>query len=144
VLKLKYNLSYENMTYIYLYLLTTIAFFVIDFLWLKFAASNYSKKIGHLMASKPKLVPALIFYLIFVVGVIIFAVLPGYEAQNILKTIMLGALFGMLSYSTYDLTNLATLKNWPVSITIIDIIWGTTVSTITSVAGYYIATLLGV
>jgi len=57
---------------------------------------------------------------------------------------MLGALFGMLSYSTYDLTNLATLKNWPVSITVIDIIWGTTVSTITSVAGYYIATLLGV
>ena len=132
------------MNYIYLYLLTTIAFFAIDFLWLKFAATNYSKKIGHLMASKPKLFPALIFYLIFVVGVIIFAVLPGYESQNIWKAIMLGALFGMLSYSTYDLTNLATLKNWPVSITVIDIVWGTTVSTITSVAGYYIATLLGV
>ena len=65
------------MNYIYLYLLTTIAFFAIDFLWLKFAATNYSKKIGHLMETKPRLVPALIFYLIFVVGVIIFAVLPG-------------------------------------------------------------------
>jgi len=96
------------------------------------------------MASKPKLVPALIFYLIFVVGIIIFAVLPGYESQNIWKTIFLGALFGMLSYSTYDLTNLATLKNWPTSVTIIDIIWGTSVSVITSVAGYLIATLLRV
>lgn len=96
------------------------------------------------MESKPKLLPALIFYLIFVVGVIVFAVLPGYESQNIWKTIALGALFGMLSYSTYDLTNLATLKKWPVSITIIDIIWGTTVSTITSIAGYFIATLLSV
>lgn len=132
------------MNYIYLYLLTALVFFAIDFLWLKFSAPNYSKKIGHLMAPKPKLFPALIFYLIFVIGVIIFAVLPGYESQNIWKTIMLGALFGMLSYSTYDLTNLATLKNWPVSITIIDIIWGTTVSALTSVAGYYIATLLGV
>ncbi len=133
------------MKYIYLYLITFVVFFVIDFIWLKFVASGfYSTKIGHLMASEPKLLPALIFYLIFVVGVIIFAVLPGYESQNLWKTIMLGALFGMLSYSTYDLTNLATLKGWPVSITIIDIIWGTSVSTITSIAGYYIATLLRV
>jgi len=133
------------MTYIYLYLLTFLVFFAIDFIWLKFVATKfYSTKIGHLMASKPKLVPALIFYLIFVVGIIIFAVLPGYESQNIWKTIFLGALFGMLSYSTYDLTNLATLKNWPTSVTIIDIIWGTSVSVITSVAGYLIATLLRV
>ncbi|MBU1120172.1 DUF2177 family protein [Patescibacteria group bacterium] len=133
------------MIYTYLYLLTFLVFFAIDFIWLRFIATNlYSKKIGHLMAPKPKLFPALIFYLIFVVGVIIFAVLPGYESQNIWKTIMLGALFGMLSYSTYDLTNLATLKKWPVSVTIIDIIWGTSVSAMTSVAGYFIATLLRV
>lgn len=133
------------MKYIYLYLITFVVFFVIDFIWLKFVASGfYSTKIGHLMASEPKLLPALIFYLIFVVGVIVFAVLPGYESQNLWKTIMLGALFGMLSYSTYDLTNLATLKDWPTSITIIDIIWGTSVSTTTSIAGYYIATLLRV
>jgi len=133
------------MTYIYLYLLTFLAFFAIDFVWLTFVATKfYSTKIGHLMAPKPKLIPAIIFYLIFVVGIIIFAVLPGYESNNLWQTVLLGALFGMLSYSTYDLTNLATLKNWPVSITIIDIIWGTSVSAITSVAGYFIATLLGV
>lgn len=117
----------------------------IDFIWLNFIAKDiYSTKIGHLLAESPKLFPALIFYLIFIIGVIIFAVLPGYEAQNVWKTVMLGALFGLLTYATYDLTNLATLKNWPVSVTIIDLIWGTSVSTVTSLAGYYIARMLGV
>ena len=131
------------MKYIYLYLLTFIVFLAIDFIWLNFIAKNlYATRIGHLLAEKPNLIPALIFYLIFVVGVIVFAIIPGYETKSILKTILLGALFGLLTYSTYDLTNLATLKNWPVSVTIIDIIWGTSLSVLTSTAGYYIATLL--
>ncbi|HOF78872.1 MAG TPA: DUF2177 family protein [Candidatus Dojkabacteria bacterium] len=131
------------MKYIYLYIITFVVFLAIDFIWLNFIAKNiYATKIGHLLAENPKLFPALIFYLVFIVGVIIFAVLPGYEAQNIWKTVMLGALFGFLTYSTYDLTNLATLKNWPVSVTIIDLIWGTSISTVTSVAGYYIAMAL--
>ena len=131
------------MKYIYLYLITFVIFLAIDFIWLNFVAKNlYATRIGHLLAEKPNLIPALIFYLIFVVGIIIFAIIPGYEAKNILKTILLGALFGFLAYSTYDLTNFATMKNWPLSVTIIDMIWGTSVSLITSVAGYYIATLL--
>jgi len=133
------------MKYIYLYIITFVIFLAIDFIWLNFIAKDiYSTKIGHLLAESPKLFPALIFYLIFIIGVIIFAVLPGYEAQNVWKTVMLGALFGLLTYATYDLTNLATLKNWPVSVTIIDLIWGTSVSTVTSLAGYYIARMLGV
>jgi len=133
------------MKYIYLYIISFVIFLVIDYIWLNFIAKNiYSTKLGHLLADKPKLFPALIFYLIFVVGIIIFAVLPGYEAQNIWKTVMLGALFGFLTYSTYDLTNLATLKNWPVSVTIIDLIWGTSISTTVSVAGYFVAKMLGV
>ncbi len=131
------------MKYIYLYLLTFIIFLAIDFVWLNFIAKNmYSQKIGHLLAENPNLIPALIFYLIFIVGVIVFAVLPGYSNESITKTILLGALFGLLTYSTYDLTNLATLRNWPISVTIIDIIWGTGISTVTSVAGYYIASWL--
>lgn len=131
------------MKYIYLYLLTFIIFLAIDFVWLNFIAKNmYSQKIGHLLAENPNLIPALIFYLIFIVGVIVFAVLPGYSNESITKTILRGALFGLLTYSTYDLTNLATLKNWPISVTIIDIIWGTSISTVTSVAGYYIASWL--
>jgi len=133
------------MKYLYLYIIIFVVFLAIDFAWLNFIAKNiYSTKIGHLLAEKSKLFPALIFYLIFVVGIIIFVVLPGYEAQNIWKTVMLGALFGLLTYSTYDLTNLATLKNWPTSVTIVDLIWGTSLSAVISVVGYYIAIILRV
>jgi uncharacterized membrane protein len=133
------------MKYIYLYLLTFLVFLVIDFVWLNYIAKNmYSQKIGHLLAENANLVPALIFYLLFVVGTLVFAVIPGYEAKSLGKTLLLGALFGMMTYATYDLTNLATLKNWPLSVTIIDILWGTSLSAVTSLAGYYIANFLNV
>ncbi len=133
------------MKYLYVYILTFLVFLLIDFIWLNFVAKNlYASKIGHLLAENPKLIPAIIFYVVFVVGIIVFTVLPGYEAKNILKTIMLGALFGFLAYSTYDLTNLATMKNWPLSVTLIDIAWGTFISTLTSVSGYYIISWLKV
>lgn len=133
------------MKYFYLYILTFVVFLLIDFIWLKFVATGlYSSKIGHLMATNAKLIPAILFYAIYVVGVVVLVVLPGYEAKNMWKAILFGALFGMISYSTYDLTNLATLKDWPVSITLIDIAWGTLVTTITSLSGYFIATLLKV
>lgn len=133
------------MKYFYLYILTFLVFLAIDFIWLNFIAKNlYAQKIGHLLAEHPNLVPALIFYIIFVVGIIVFALVPGYESKSLLKVVLLGALFGCLTYSTYDLTNLATLKDWPLSVTIIDIIWGTGVSTVTAVASYYIAILLKV
>lgn len=133
------------MKYIYLYILTLLVFLAIDFVWLNWIAKNlYAEKIGHLLAENANLIPALIFYLLFVVATIIFAVLPGYEMQSIGKTIFLGALFGMITYATYDLTNLATLKNWPVSVTLIDIVWGTSLSTVTALAGYYIATFLDI
>jgi len=96
------------------------------------------------MAENPKILPAVIFYLSFVVGVIIFAVLPGYTDSNLIKTLLLAALFGALSYGTYDLTNLATLKDWPVYITLIDIVWGAFLSTVTGIAGYYAATWLAI
>lgn len=133
------------MKYIYLYVLTFIVFLAIDFVWLSWIAKNlYSEKIGHLLAENPNLIAAGVFYLLFVGAALVFAVIPGYEAQSITKTIFLGALFGMITYATYDLTNLATLKEWPLSVTIIDIIWGTSLSTATAVAGYYIANFLNV
>ena len=129
--------------YILLYAGTLVIFLVIDFIWLNYVAKNlYANQIGHLLASKPNLIPALIFYLLFVVGVLVFAILPGIEAKSLGKTLILGALFGLLTYATYDLTNLATLKDWPLKVTIIDLIWGTSVSTVTSLAGYLIATKL--
>jgi uncharacterized membrane protein len=131
------------MKYILLYVLNFLVFLAIDAVWLLFIAKNlYAKEIGHLMAEKALLLPALIFYLLFVIGVLIFAVIPGYEAQSLSKTLMLSALFGLMTYATYDLTNLATLKDWPLKVTIIDIIWGTSLSTVTGLAGYYIAKLI--
>jgi uncharacterized membrane protein len=131
------------MKYFLLYILTFLVFLAIDAVWLLVISKNlYSKEIGHLMAEKALLLPALIFYLLFVVGVLIFAVIPGYQAQSLSKTLMLGALFGLMTYATYDLTNLATLKDWPLKVTIIDIIWGTSLSTVTGLAGYYIAQLI--
>lgn len=131
------------MKYILLYILTFIVFLAIDAVWLLVISKNlYSKEIGHLMAEKALLLPALIFYLLFVVGVLIFAVIPGYQAQSISKTLMLAALFGLMTYATYDLTNLATLRDWPIKITLIDIVWGTTISTVTGLAGFYIAQLI--
>ncbi len=131
------------MKYLYLYLLTFIVFLAIDFVWLTWIAKDmYAQRVGHLLAENPNLIAALVFYLLFIGTILLFVVIPGYEAQSIGKTILLGALFGMITYSTYDLTNLSTLRDWPLSMTLIDIAWGTFLSTATSVAGYYIATLL--
>ena len=133
------------MKYIYLFLLTFAVFLAIDAIWLGIVAKNmYSDKIGHLLAENPNLVAAGVFYLLFVAVLLVFVVIPGYEEQSLTKTIVLGALFGMITYATYDLTNLATLKDWPLSVTIIDIIWGTSLATATSIAGYYIANFLNV
>ena len=131
------------MKYIYLYILTLLVFLAIDAVWLLFITKNfYANEIGHLMADKPLLLPALIFYLLFVIGILIFAVIPGHQTQSLSKTLILSALFGMMTYATYDLTNLATLKDWPIKVTIIDIIWGSSLSTLTGLAGYYIAQLI--
>jgi len=79
-----------------------------------------------------------IFYVLYVIGVVFFVLLPGVEKQSILYTIGAGALFGLICYATYDLTNLATLKDWPVKMTIIDLAWGTGVTAVTSAIVYMI------
>lgn len=133
------------MKYIFLYILTFLVFLAIDLIWLLLISKNlYAKELSHLMSSKALLLPALLFYLLFVVGILIFAVIPGYKAQSISKVLILSALFGLMTYATYDLTNLATLKDWPLKITLIDLAWGTGVSTITGLAGYYIANMIKV
>lgn len=133
------------MKYIYLYLLTFIVYLGIDAIWLFVISKDfYPKEIGHLMAENPKILPAAIFYLLFVAIALVFVVIPGYEAQSISKILIYGALFGLITYGTYDLTNLTTLKDWPLKVTIIDMIWGMSVSTMTGLAGYYIANWLNI
>jgi uncharacterized membrane protein len=125
------------------YLLTALVFFAIDLAWLGLVARNmYSRYIGHLMSSRVNWVAALVFYLAFIVGILVFAVYPSVDEGSILQAVVLGALFGFFAYSTYDLTNLATLKDWPLSITIIDIAWGMVLTGVVSAAGFCIVKAL--
>ena len=123
-----------------LYLLTIPIFFVIDLLWLGVIAKGiYQKYLGDFLSDQVNWIAAIIFYLIFISGIIIFSVLPAIEKDSLLRAVMLGALFGFFTYATYDLTNLATLKGWPLPIVFIDIIWGMVLSGAVSTASFFIA-----
>jgi uncharacterized membrane protein len=126
------------------YLLTAVVFFAIDLVWLGLVARNmYQRHIGHLMSSQVNWVAAMVFYLAFIVGILVFAAYPSVDDDSVLHALGRGALFGFLAYATYDLTNLATLKDWPLSITIIDITWGTILTGVVSVAGFFIVRAFG-
>jgi uncharacterized membrane protein len=112
--------------------------------WLGLVAKNfYYRQIGHLMTDHVKWTAALIFYFTFIAGIIIFAVLPAVEKGSFTRAVLLGALFGFFSYATYDLTNLATLKDWPLIITVADILWGMALTATVSGVAYWIAGRLG-
>lgn len=121
------------------YLLTTVVFFAIDILWLGVIAKNlYNKYLRRLLAPKVNWVAAIIFYLIFIVGIFYFAIVPSVEVASLEQAVLKGALFGFFTYATYDLTNLATLRGWPIKIVFIDIVWGSILTASVSTAGYYI------
>lgn len=123
--------------YLKLYFATLVAFFAIDMIWLGLVARTfYRKYLGFLMAPTPNWVAATIFYLLFIAGILIFVVLPGLEDNSLKTTLLHAALFGLITYATYDLTNLATLKNWPVLVTVVDMIWGTVLSVAVSLASF--------
>lgn len=127
------------MNYIKMYIIAFIIFLAIDAIWLGLVAPKfYKSQIGHLMSEKPNLIAALVFYLLFIVGVVYFVVNPAVEAQSMSKVLIAGALFGFMTYATYDLTNLATLKDWPITVTIVDLIWGTSLSTLIGLFTYLI------
>ncbi len=122
----------------YLYLLTIPVFFLIDMLWLGVLAKGfYQDKLGGFIGPV-NWTAAIIFYLIFIVGILIFAVAPALESQSLAKAVVLGALFGFFTYATYDLTNLATLKEWPVIVVVVDIIWGAVLSGSVAAISYLI------
>ena len=109
-----------------LYLLTTVVFVVIDLIWLGFISKNlYKNYLGHLMAPNVNWAAAGIFYLLFIAGLIFFVIDPALVRGSIVYAIAAGGFFGLITYGTYDLTNLATIKNWPLNITFIDLAWGT-------------------
>ena len=123
--------------YLKLYLLTIPVFFAIDLLWLGvIAKSLYQKNLAHLLSPTVNWPAALLFYFIYIAGIILFAVRPGLAAQSLAKAATWGALFGFFTYATYDLTNLATLRDWPIKVVVVDIIWGTLLCTGVAVGSY--------
>ncbi len=128
-----------------LYLLSVPVFFLIDMIWLVFVARNfYKEQIGHLMASSVNWAAAIIFYLLFLLGLVYFVIAPGYESGNVNRLILSALFFGLVTYATYDLTNLATLKNWPVLVTIVDMAWGAILAALVSIVVFFVARQFGV
>lgn len=125
--------------YLKLYLLTIPLFFAIDLLWLGVFAKNlYQKNLAHLLSTTVNWPAALSFYGIYIVGILLFAVKPALAEQSLAKAAVWGALFGFFTYATYDLTNLATLRDWPLKIVFIDITWGTLLCTLVASGSYQI------
>ncbi len=119
------------------YVLTSIVFFAIDMVWLGFLAKNlYRKHLFGLLADQVNWTAAIVFYLLFIIGIFVFVIVPAVEKNSLITALWLGAFFGIVTYATYDLTNLATLKNWPVAIVFIDIAWGAVLTSLVSMAGY--------
>ncbi len=115
-------------------------FFAIDMVWLGLVAKNfYAKQIGYLMKTNINWTSAVLFYLLFIVGLVLFVVMPALEKHSWQHAILFGALFGLISYATYDLTNLATVKDWPLLVTVVDLIWGMVLAGSVSTLSYLIA-----
>lgn len=111
-----------------------------DMIWLGGIAKGfYSKNLGHLMRETPDWITAAVFYLLYVIGILIFAIIPAMEKRSLFLAIILGALFGFFTYATYDLTNRATLRDWPLLVVLVDIAWGALLTAATACASFMIA-----
>ena len=127
-----------------LYLTALGVFLTIDMVWLTVIAKGlYAKYLGYLMTKTPNLAAAGIFYLLFVVGLVVFVLEPAMEKNSVTEALWRGALLGLIAYATYDLTNLATIKDWPILITVVDLIWGTVLSGSVAVISYLVGKRLG-
>jgi uncharacterized membrane protein len=125
--------------YLKLYFATLIVFFAVDMVWLGvISRAFYKKHLGFLMAPDINWYAALIFYFLFILGILVFVVLPGIKENALPLMLVKAAFFGLVTYATYDLTNLATVKDWPLVITIVDLIWGMVLTTTVSLAGFFI------
>ena len=131
--------------FIKLYAIALPVFFAIDMVWLGLVAKDfYRGQIGSLMKSDINWTAAIIFYLLFIVGLVVFVITPAVEKGSWAYALVFGAFFGLITYATYDLTNLATLKDWPILVTLVDLAWGAVLAASVSVVTYLIAGKIGV
>lgn len=121
------------------YFIALVVFFLIDIFWLVIVAKNvYQQELGYIMSDRPNWIAAVLFYLIFITGIVFFVINPSLEKGSWTYALLVGMFFGFITYSTYDLTNLATVKDWPLKITIIDLIWGTSLGGLVSTITFFI------
>lgn len=131
--------------FIEIFLIALFVFFIIDIIWLGVVAKKlYAKQIGHLLKPKYNWAAAIIFYVIFITGLVFFVIEPAVKKESWIDALFFGAFFGFVCYATYDLTNLAVKKNWPLLITVVDLLWGATLAASVSVLTYFIATSIGI
>ena len=132
------------MYYLKLYLFALGGFLAIDMVWLVVVARGfYRKQLGFLLSDQPNWWAAIAFYLLFVAGLLVFVIVPALDAVSVRKALILGAFFGLVAYATYDLTNMATVKNWPWTVTLVDMAWGAVLATTVSCLGYLAGRWLG-
>ena len=130
--------------FIRLYFTALPVFFAIDMLWLGLIAKSfYAKQIGYLMKTDITWTAAILFYLLFIVGLVLFVIMPAVEKRSWVHSLLFGALFGLITYATYDLTNLATVKDWPLLVTVVDLAWGAVLAASVSIVTYFITNTIG-
>ena len=129
------------MTFLIAWIATAAAFLIIDAIWLGWVATSfYQRELGHLMLERPNLGIAALFYLLYAAAIVLLAAMPAFRSGSWTEALFLGAVLGLAAYGTYDITNLATLKDWPLTMSIVDMIWGTTVTAVAALTGYFVLT----
>jgi len=126
-------------TYLISFFSVLVPLLAIDFVWLTLTMKSfYSKQIGHLTATNPVILAAVLFYILYSIGLVFLVVNPAIQGGfSFIKIFLYGALFGLVAYGTYDLTNQATLRDWPVLVTVVDLIWGSLLTGVVSVIAVY-------
>jgi len=128
------------MQYVFAYGASAMVFFGLDLLWLGVIAKDfYRRQLGHLLSDQPDLAVSGLFYAVYVGGVVLFAVTPALQSQSWASALILGILLGVFAYGTYDMTNLATLRSWPIAMSVVDLIWGSLLTGLAATAGYLAA-----
>lgn len=131
------------MLYIKAYIATAMVFFALDYVWLsRMAGTFYRDQIGSMMLDQPRLGVAAVFYILYVAGIVVFAVVPALRGESVTTALLLGALLGCMAYGTYDITNYATLRGWPMAVLLVDIAWGTALTAVSAGAGYLLTRLI--
>jgi uncharacterized membrane protein len=127
------------MKQLYRYFIIILIAGVLDAIWLSnMTSSFYKPELGNLLLSKPNAIPAILFYIIYAVGILVFAVNPALKLKSPIKALVFGALLGLVAYSTYDLSNLATVNGFTNTVALVDILWGMTLTGSVSVLTYFI------